>query len=136
METYFLISDYKKMWKFKQDHTLDERKEEAGKIARFWPDKIPMVLEKFKTSRLDDIPKAKLLCPRSYSFFQFISCLRTKLKLDSKQALYVFVNEKQLVTGDKSIFELYEECKDEDGFLYLKYCEHETLGCDYSLSSE
>ena len=119
------------MWKFKQDHTLENRKQESSKILRYWPDKIPMILEKRDTSKLSDIPKAKLLCPRNYSFFQFISCLRTKLKLESKQAIYLFVNEKQLVTGDKSLFELYEESKDEDGFLYLMYCEHETLGCDY-----
>ncbi|OMJ80371.1 hypothetical protein SteCoe_15962 [Stentor coeruleus] len=120
------------MWKFKQDNTLEYRKEESSKIMRYWPDKIPIILEKHGISKLSEIPKAKFLCPRNYSFFQFNSCLRAKLKLESNQAIYVFANEKKLVTGDKSLLELYEESKDQDGFLYLMYCEHETLGCDYS----
>jgi GABA(A) receptor-associated protein len=116
------------MWKFKEEHSLDERKNESGKIAKFWPDKIPIILEKREGSKLAEVPKAKLLCPRSYTFSQFLMCLRMKIKLNKEDSLFVFLNKNELVTGDKSIAALYEDSKDEDGFLYLMYCEHVSLG--------
>ena len=118
------------MWKFQEENSFEERKSESEKIAKFWPDKVPMVLEKHSASKLENVPKAKLLCPKHYNFSQFLSCLRIKLKLSNKEALYVFLNKRELVTGDKSMMELYDTYKDKDGFLYLMYCEHETLGCD------
>jgi GABA(A) receptor-associated protein len=116
------------MWKFKNEHTFEERKGEADKIFRFWPDKIPMVLEKWSGSRLEVAPKAKLLCPKTYSYTQFLSCLRAKLKLTQFTALFVFVNGSKLISGDELVASIYQKEKDEDGFLYLMYCEHETLG--------
>ena len=116
------------MWKFQQEHSFEERKSESEKILRFWPDKIPMVLEKWEGSKLDEVPKAKLLCPKNYSYSQFLACLRVKLKLPSSKALFVFVNKTKLITGDNSVLSIYEDFKDSDGFLYLMYCEHETLG--------
>ena len=116
------------MSNFQLEHSLEERKAECEKIARFWPDKIPIVVEKNLTSKLADVPKAKLLCPKLYSYSQFLMCLRMKLKLGKDDSLFVFINKTNLVTGDKPMRALYEEYKEEDGFLYLTYCEHESLG--------
>ena len=116
------------MWKYQEEHALEERVRECEKIRRFWPDKIPIILEKQESSKLLDVPKAKLLCPKSYSFSQFQMCLRMKIKLDKNDSLFIFLGKSNLVTGDKEMKAIYEENKDPDGFLYLSYCEHQSLG--------
>ena len=100
------------MWKFQQENSLQIRKSESEKIARFWPDKVPIILEKHSSSKLGDVPKAKLLCPKSYNFSQFLMCLRMKIKLSKEDSLFVFLGKSELVTGEKSISALYEEHKD------------------------
>lgn len=116
------------MWKFKEENAESDRKLESEAIAKFWPEKIPIILEKIKGSSLNDLPKSKLLCPKLYTVSQLLMCIRMKIKLDKEKALFVFIQNNQLVTGDKQIESLYNEYKDRDGFLYLTYSEHQTLG--------
>lgn len=116
------------MWKFKLEYTEEQRKTESGKMRASWADKVPIIIEKNAASRLDEIANTKLLCPSHYSFQQFLQGLRLKVKLPKESALFVFLNGKDLVTGDRTIASIYEQHKDPDGFLYLMYCEHPTLG--------
>ena len=116
------------MWKYKTDFTLEERKSESDKITRFWPNKIPIIIEKKAKSQLEDVPKSKLLCPDAYDYSQFLFCLRTKIQLKKEDSLFVFIKGTEVVTGDKPMKAIYQENKDEDGFLYLMYCENEALG--------
>ena len=43
-------------------------------------------------------------------------------------ALFIFVNGKELVTGDASMTAIYEQKKDEDGFLYMIYSDQDVMG--------
>lgn len=115
------------MGKFKAENSLEVRMAECGKILKHWPDKIPIVAEKVAGSKLGDIPKSKLLCPQSYKICQFLAYLRSKLALDRKNSLFVFF-ENSIIQGDRCMGEVYKQYKDEDGFLYITYSEHEYLG--------
>ena len=118
------------MWNFQKLHPESERKAECEKIMRFWPKKIPIILEKKEGSHLEDVPKAKLLCPDSYNYSQFLMCLRKKISLGKDDSLFVFVGGTDLITGEKTMLSIYQDHKDPDGFLYLMYCEHASLGCE------
>jgi GABA(A) receptor-associated protein len=91
------------MWKFKEEHSFEERKLEAEKISRFWPDKVPMVLEKWAGSALEEVPKSKLLCPKNYTYSQFLSCLRVKLRLPASSTLFVFLNKSKFITRNENV---------------------------------
>jgi len=116
------------MFKFKDETTIEKRREEVAKITSKWPGRIPIILEKSKNSQLEDIPKSKFLCPSDYSVQQFLGCIRKKVKMRRDTALFIFVNGRELVTGDSSMQGIYEQKKDEDGFLYMIYSDQDVMG--------
>ena len=120
------------MFKFKVDTPLEKRIEEVQKITSKWPGRIPIILEKSKNSQLEDIPKSKFLCPSDYTVQQFLGCIRKKVKMRRDTALFIFVNGKELVTGDASMLAIYEQKKDEDGFLYMIYSDQDVMGAHYN----
>lgn len=116
------------MWKFKENHLFDDRVKECAELRKRHPDRIPIVLERAARSELKDCPPAKILCPINYKFQEFLRAVRSKIQLPQSHALFMFVNGKDLVVGDLTVLSVYEKNKDSDGFLYLMYTEHPTLG--------
>ena len=51
---------------------------------------------------------------------QFIYVVRKRIKLDANEALFVLVN-KNLQPSSKIMFEIYENNKSDDNFLYIEY---------------
>ena len=51
-----------------------------------------------------------------------------KLQLDKAQALFLFINGKEMLKMDTLIAEIYEAKKDADGFLYVAYSTENVLG--------
>ena len=47
------------MPKFKEEHDLEKRKQEAGRIREKYPDRIPVIVEKADKSDIVDIDKKK-----------------------------------------------------------------------------
>jgi GABA(A) receptor-associated protein len=54
--------------------------------------------------------------------------IRKRLTLEKDQALNIFFSNNKLQHNDKNMLQIYEECKDEDGFLYCKYASYEVYG--------
>ena len=50
--------------------------------------------------------------------------------MPEKDSLYFFVNGKYVLKGDTMMAEVYEQRKDNDGFLYITYTDETTLGAD------
>jgi GABA(A) receptor-associated protein len=76
-----------------------------------------------------DIDKKKYLVPTDLTCGQFVYVIRKRLKLPPEQAIHLFVNGKLPATGSL-MNTLYEENKDEDGFLYITYSGENTFGSD------
>ena len=53
--------------------------------------------------------------------------IRKRLQLDSSDALYLFVNG-NIMTCSNTMGIAYDNYKDSDGFLYLKYSKESTFG--------
>ena len=114
--------------KFKQENTLEDRKKETEKIMKKYDDRIPIIIERSSRTDLPDVEKNKYLVPNNLTVGQFIfTALRNRLKLGNEQALFIFVND-NIPPTSASLKDIYNEHKDEDGFLYMTYAGENTFG--------
>ena len=50
------------------------------------------------------------------------------MELSKKEALFIFFSNNKIQKGEKKMSQVFEECKDADGFLYCKYASYNVLG--------
>merc|ERR1712070_216601 len=86
---------------FKEEHSLDKRREVADRIRAKYPDRIPVIVEKAPKSDAPDIDKKKFLVPADITVGKFV---------------YEIMSH------------IYAKYKDEDGFLYITYSGENTFG--------
>ena len=113
---------------FKSKNSLEDRKKESNRVLTNYPNKIPIICEKTKRSeKIPDIDKHKYLIPIDLTVGQFMFVIRKRMKLAPEMAIYIFI--KGVVPPTSALISsLYNEYKDEDGFLYLEYSGENTFG--------
>eukprot|EP00501_MAST-03F_sp_TOSAG23-6_P000687 GSMAST32.ASY1.ANO1.714.1 assembled CDS len=115
------------MSKFKAEHTFDKRKAEATRIRSKYPDRIPVICEKAERTDIPDIDKKKYLVPADLTVGQFVYVIRKRIELPPEKAIFVFIDNVLPPTASL-MSAIYEEQKDEDGFLYITYSGENTFG--------
>ncbi|OMJ84616.1 hypothetical protein SteCoe_14207 [Stentor coeruleus] len=115
------------MSKYQKNIDLEKRKIESSTVRRCWPEKIPLIIEKDEKYNIKEI-KPKCLCPIDYNVGMFLQYLREKIELNRSDALYVATENGQILSGDRMMYDIYQNDANEDGFLYLKYGMHSTYG--------
>lgn len=112
---------------FKGEHPLEKRKAEAGRIKEKYPDRIPVIVEKAEKSDIPDIDKKKYLVPSDLTVGQFVYVIRKRIKLSPEKAIFIFV--KNVLPPTAALMSsIYDDHKDEDGFLYIQYSGENTFG--------
>ncbi|KAI7743915.1 hypothetical protein M8C21_032026, partial [Ambrosia artemisiifolia] len=96
------------------------RQAEAARIREKYPDRIPVIVEKAERSDVPDIDKKKYLVPADLTVGQFVYVVRKRIKLSAEKAIFIFVKNVLPPTA-AMMSAIYEENKDEDGFLYMTY---------------
>ena len=81
------------MSNYKKSKSENERITESSKILEKYPNRVPIIVEKELKSKIKDIDKNKFLVPEDMSFGQFMFIIRKRIKLDSTEALFIFVNK-------------------------------------------
>ncbi|BBG98556.1 Ubiquitin-like superfamily protein, partial [Prunus dulcis] len=112
---------------FKDEFTFEQRVEESHDIMAKYPDRIPVIVEKYSRTDLPQMEKKKYLVPRDMSVGQFIYVLSSRLHLAHGKALFVFVKDTLPLTASL-MDSVYESFKDKDGFLYMCYSTEKTFG--------
>lgn len=79
-----------------------------------------MICEKVEKSDIATIDKKKYLVPADLTVGQFVYVIRKRIKLSPEKAIFIFVDEVLPPTA-ALMSSIYEEHKDEDGFLYITY---------------
>ncbi|CAI2373192.1 unnamed protein product [Moneuplotes crassus] len=115
------------MYKY-QEKDLDKRKSECEKLREKYPDRIPIICEKYSKSKLPDLVKEKFLVPNELAAFQFIYIIRKRIQLGENEGIFCFVNNKYLLKNDSLMTDIYQDYKDEDGFLYITYADENITG--------
>ena len=91
---------------------------EAERIRQKYADRIPVICEKVEKSDIATIDKKKYLVPSDLTVGQFVYVIRKRIKLSPEKAIFIFVDEVLPPTA-ALMSSIYEEHKDEDGFLYI-----------------
>ncbi len=117
---------------FKKNTPLEERKIKSKKLKELYPNRIPVIVEMSSSSAnfskfMEQKHKVKYLVPNEICMGQFVKILRDKMKINESTALFFFINNK-LFPMTTSLSTLYHEHEDEDGFLYIEFCEENTFG--------
>jgi GABA(A) receptor-associated protein len=115
------------MQSYKDKYTLEMRQSESEKIIQKYPMKIPVIVEPYPMTETF-LGKKKFIVPNVFTVTQFYMILRKRMTLTPEQALFVFFGGQSIVPMSVSIFSVYENFKDPDGFLYCKVTRENTFG--------
>ena len=107
--------------------STEKRKSEAERIRAKYPDRVPVICEKADRSDIPDIDKKKYLVPADLTVGQFHYVIRKRIKLAPEKALFLFCSN-SIPPNASLMSTVYEEQKDEDGFLYIQYSGESTFG--------
>lgn len=112
---------------FKSKHSFDNRCKESKNIITKYPDRVPVIVEKQETSDVVDIDKNKFLVPCDLTVGQFVYVIRKRMKMPPEKAIFVFVDN-HIPMQSSLMSSIYDQSKDKDGFLYIKYAGENTFG--------
>lgn len=113
---------------YKTEKTFEQRKHEANSMMLKYPSRIPLIIEPAADAKVQ-MDKRKFMVPKTITCAQFTWIIRRRMgtKLDSSQAMFIFVNNR-LINPSQMICETYHTNSDDDGFLYLVYGFENTFG--------
>uniref|UniRef100_A0A7S1T3N9 Autophagy-related protein n=1 Tax=Tetraselmis chuii TaxID=63592 RepID=A0A7S1T3N9_9CHLO len=114
---------------FKEEHPLEKRQSEAARIRDKYPERVPVIVEKAEKSDIPDIDKKKYLVPADLTVGQFVYVIRKRIKLSPEKAIFIFVRNVLPPTA-ALMSSIYEDHKDDDGFLYITYSGENTFGAE------
>jgi GABA(A) receptor-associated protein len=112
---------------FKDETPFETRKAEAASIRTKYPERVPVIIEKLPGAQVNDLDKRKFLIPSDISVSQLMWIIRKRIRIESEKALFLYVN-KTIPASSASVGEIYEDQKDEDGFLYVHFSGENTFG--------
>ena len=113
---------------YKQAHSLPSRRAEAARIRQKYPDRVPVIVERYTGSDIENIDKTKYLVPADMTVGQFVYVIRKRLRLSADKAIFIYVGGNVLPPTGALMNVLYKEYGDEDGFLYATYSGESTFG--------
>ena len=111
--------------------SLDKLKTESSKMITKYPDRVPVIVKKAQQcNNIPNISREKFLVPKDLSVGQLMYVIRQRIKLQPEIALFFMVGKKNIVlpTSSQLVSHLYDESKDENGFLYIIYTGESTFG--------
>lgn len=110
---------------FKKKFSLDDRRDQADRIKRRYPNRVPIIVNTGKgVPKLD---KQKYLVPRDLKACEFMCVIRKRITLSAEKSLYMFFNKKMVVSS-AMMGKVYEDNKSDDQFLYVHICIENTFG--------
>ncbi len=119
------------MFSFDKKEPPKKNREEADRIMRKYPDRIPVIVTKSQYSNVPDIDKHKYLAPTDLTLGQFQFVIRRRLKLSPEKALFLFING-EIYCPSVLLISIYEQQHDRgDGFLHMMYSGENTFGATF-----
>ena len=113
---------------FREKHPFESRLQESTRIMQKYPARVPIICSRHRgNTNIPLIDKQKYLVPSDLTIGQFIFVIRKRIHLDPEVGLFLFVNNVLPPTASL-ISTIYNDHKDDDGFLYITYSGENTFG--------
>ena len=97
-------------------------------VLRKYPTKVPVMVQKdIRCTLIADLPKRKFIVPKDLRISDFLYYIRRQLQVPEFESIFIFIND-SLPSLNHTIGLLYEEEKDNDGFLYIYFTTESTFG--------
>lgn len=113
--------------KFKSEFTFDQRCDESSRVTSKYPDRVPVICEKNSKTSMEDLDKKKYLVPADLTCGQFVYVIRKRLTLPAEKAIFLFING-SIPCSTHTMITLYDQFKDNDGFMYIQYSDENVFG--------
>jgi GABA(A) receptor-associated protein len=113
---------------FKVQNSFDKRKNYSDKIRQEHLNMVPIIVEKAGTNDVQQIRKSKFLINKNIKVGEFLLEIRRQLNIDSKDSMFLFVNNKVIPSNNDRLETLYKDYMDADGFLYITYSLENVFG--------
>ena len=109
--------------------TLDDRKRMSNVILTSYPNSVPIIITRSNGHQeLPDIDKIKFILTKDNSFSAVIQVVRKYVEFNKNLAIFLFVAGQHIPSSTSTIAQIYEQYKNEDGFLYITYNGENTFG--------
>ena len=95
-------------------------------ILKLHKKKVPIIIQLTENSNIE-LDKLKYIVPTDLTLQQFHCILSKYIKKNEKQSVIMFINN-TLPVSSESIGSLYNQYKDNDGFLYITIRKENTFG--------
>ena len=115
--------------RFQYEFSFERRRDEATRVLKKFPDRIPVICEKSWNANVDcpDIDKKKYLVPKDLTMGQFLYVIRNRLKVGPEKGMFLFVGN-SIAPSAAFISEIYNYYVETDGFLYVTYAFENVFG--------
>jgi len=113
---------------FRELFSFDARKMEADRIRKKYPTRIPVIVERGSGRDVPMIDKRKFLVPDDLTMNQMAYVVRKRLKLKPEEAIFLNLESGIYPAGSDIVSRIYEEYKDDAGFLTVYYSKEATFG--------
>lgn len=111
------------IFKFKQENSLEKRKEVSSGISRSYADRISVIVERHFASNAPTLDKAKFLSPQEITATKFKDEVKKHLSNRQQDIAFFIGNGENTVLPlhDGDMKTIAEKYRNEDGFLYIYY---------------
>ena len=114
---------------FQSEFNFEKRKAESTRILNRYPDLIPVICERVEGhTTVPDLDRRKFLVPPHLTMGQFVYVVRKRISLEPSQAIYMYISGNILAPTAHTLSLVYNEHKNDDGFLYVTYSGENTFG--------
>jgi hypothetical protein len=121
--------------KFIRNLPFEKRLEIIKDLKEKYPDRIPlMIIDENKKNK-----PLKLLVPSDITIMNVLLIIRKRVQISQEEGIYLFANiyknqndtkvkESLLCNSSETISYVYNNCKDDDGMLYMTYYKENVFG--------
>ena len=110
-----------------QNCSFASRKADSDRLLAKYPDRCCIIVGKNDGSDVPDIDRHKYLVPKSLTIGQFMFVIRKKITCNEDKAIFMFIDN-TLPSNISTVGLVYDEHKNEDGFMYVIYSGENTFG--------
>ena len=118
----------KSAYSIKVKYSFEDRLSKSRELKSKYPDRIPIILERSRSSPIPDAIKSRFMILKDLTVGQLILMIRRDIKIDQHKAIFIYVNNEHIPHTSNTIDDIYKRYSDDDGFLYITYCAEDVFG--------